>query len=174
MKKIFLLGFVGLLATTSCKRDSRSDTTGWGYNSKEWGGFEKVPNYKGQMTGPNLVFIEGGSFSMGQTEQDVMFEFNNIPRKVTVSSFYMDETEVSNEAWLEYLFWLGRVHEESNPQVCRAALPDTLVWLEELSYNEPFVETYFRHPAYSDYPVLVSTGCKLLNIANGAPTALMR
>jgi formylglycine-generating enzyme len=154
MKKIFLLGLVGMIATSSCKREMRSDTTGWGYNSKEWGGFEKVPKYKGQMTGPNLVFIEGGSFSMGQTEQDVMFEFNNIPRKVTVSSFYMDETEVSNEAWLEYLFWINRVHGESNPQIYQKALPDTLVWLEELSYNEPFVETYFRHPAYSDYPVV--------------------
>jgi len=33
-------------------------------------------------------------------------------------------------------------------------LPDTLVWREELSFNEPFVETYFRHPAYDDYPVV--------------------
>lgn len=154
MKKIFLLGLVGLMLTSACKREQRSDTTGWKYNSKEWGGFEKVPKYKGQITGPNLVFIEGGSFTMGQTEQDVMRDFNNIPRKVTVSSFYMDETEVSNEAWLEYLFWIERVHGESNPQVYRKALPDTLVWLEELSYNEPFVETYLRHPAYADYPVV--------------------
>lgn len=153
MKKIFLLGLVGMLSTTACKKEQRSDTTGWGYNDKKWGGFEKAPKYKGQATGPNLVFIEGGTFSMGQTEQDVMFEFNNIPRRVTVSSFYMDETEVTNIAWLEYLFWISRVHE-SNPQVYRKALPDTLVWLEELSYNEPFVETYFRHPAYSDYPVV--------------------
>jgi len=153
MKKIFLLGLVGMLATTACKKEQRSDTTGWGYNKKEWGGYEKMPKYKGQMTGPNLVFIEGGTFSMGQTEQDVMFEFNNIPRRITVSSFYMDETEVSNTAWREYLYWLNRVHE-SSPQVYRKALPDTLVWLEELSFNDPFVETYFRHPAYDDYPVV--------------------
>lgn len=154
MKKILFLSLVGVLSASACKKEFRSDTTGWGYNSKEWGGFEKIPKYKGQMTGPNLVFIEGGSFTQGQTEQDVMFEFNNIPRKVTVRSFYMDETEVTNEAWLEYLFWIDRVHGESSPQVYRRALPDTLVWLEELAMNDPLVDDYFRHPAYSDYPVV--------------------
>ncbi len=33
-------------------------------------------------------------------------------------------------------------------------MPDTLVWREELAYNEPYVETYFRHPAYDNYPVV--------------------
>jgi CheY-like chemotaxis protein len=33
-------------------------------------------------------------------------------------------------------------------------MPDTLVWREELSFNEPMVETYFRHPSYADYPVV--------------------
>jgi formylglycine-generating enzyme len=29
-----------------------------------------------------------------------------------------------------------------------------LVWRSELSYNEPYVEYYFRHPAYNYYPVV--------------------
>ena len=154
MKKIVLFGLAGfVLASTSCKRTETSKTTGWVYNSEEWGGFEKMPKYKGQITGPNLTFIEGGTFTMGQTEEDVMFDYRNIPRRVTVSSFYMDESEVSNIGYLEYLYWLNRVHN-SMPQVYQKALPDTLVWLEELAYNEPFVETYFRHPAYMDYPVV--------------------
>ncbi|HEY5325593.1 MAG TPA: SUMF1/EgtB/PvdO family nonheme iron enzyme, partial [Mucilaginibacter sp.] len=32
--------------------------------------------------------------------------------------------------------------------------PDTLVWRQPLSYNEPYVDTYLRHPAYQDYPVV--------------------
>lgn len=154
MKKIILLGLAGMLiATTSCKREERSKTTGWGFNSQQWGGFEKPLEYKGQMTGPNLVFIEGGTFNMGMTEEDVMADYRNIARRVTVSSFYMDETEVSNFDYLEYLHFLVRVYPEM-PQIYIQALPDTLVWLEELSYNEPFVETYLRHPAYMDYPVV--------------------
>lgn len=154
MKNIFILGLLGMLvAASSCKKEERSDTTGWVYNSEKWGGFEKPMDYEGQETGPNLVFIEGGTFNMGQTEEDVMKDYRGIPRRVTVSSFYMDETEVSNIAYLEYLGWLQRVHP-TMPQLYRKALPDTLVWLEELSYNEPYVETYLRHPAYMDYPLV--------------------
>jgi gliding motility-associated lipoprotein GldJ len=83
-----------------------------------------------------------------------MHEFRNLARRITVSSFYMDETEITNSDYREYLYWLNRVYGESYPEVERNALPDTLVWREELSYNEPFVETYFRHPAYQDYPVV--------------------
>ena len=81
-----------------------------------------------QMTGPGLMFIEGGTFSMGRVEQDVMYEWNNVPRRVTVSSFYLDETEVSNTDYLEYLYWLKRVYGQSYPEVYTKALPDTLVF----------------------------------------------
>src|ERR1700744_3219015 len=74
---------------------ARSPLTGWAYNEPANGGFEKPP-YEEQETGPGLVLIEGGTFTMGRTEQDVTYEWNNTPRRVTVSSFYMDETEVSN------------------------------------------------------------------------------
>lgn len=150
--KFSLYSFCALLLFTSCKKD-RSSTTGWGYNDAKWGGFEKK-DYKGQATGPNLVLIEGGTFSMGVTEQDVMFEYDNVPRRVTVSSFYMDETEVANIDYREYLYWLSKVYGATYPEVILEALPDTAVWREELSYNEPLVQTYLRHPAYDDYPVV--------------------
>lgn len=142
-----------ILMTSCGKGDGeRSSSTGWKYNDPEWGGFEKR-DYEGQVTGPNLVLIEGGTFAMGTTEEDVSFEWNNIPRRVTVSSFYMDETEVSNIDWKEYLSWTRKTYK-SYPQVWRNALPDTLVWREELAFNEPLVETYFRHPSYDEYPVV--------------------
>lgn len=156
MKKLLQLGIfsVGVaILLFSCKSSERSDVTNWEFNDEKWGGFEKL-NYEGQATGPNLVLIQGGTFAMGLTEQDVTYEWNNIPRRVTVSSFYMDETEISNHNYREYLYWLKRVFGESYPEVHNGALPDTLVWREELAFNEPFVETYFRHPAYDQYPVV--------------------
>ena len=33
---------------------------------------------------------------------------DNIERTVSVASFYMDETEIANIHWLEYLFYLGK------------------------------------------------------------------
>ncbi|MEI6822542.1 MAG: gliding motility lipoprotein GldJ [Bacteroidota bacterium] len=142
-----------ILIMSSCAKKEQSSTTGWDYNNPENGGFE-VKAYEEQETGPGLVFIEGGTFVMGRTEQDVMYNWDNVPRRVTVRSFYMDETEVKNVDYREYLYWLGRVYGNDYPEVVRKAQPDELVWRDKLSYNEPLVENYFKHPAYQDYPVV--------------------
>ena len=146
------LGFILAVVLVSCSQE-RSPVTGWAYNDPANGGFEKPP-YEEQETGPGLVLIEGGTFTMGRTENDVTYEWNNVPRRVTVSSFYMDETEVSNLGYVEYLYWTGRVFGPVFPDIYYKALPDTLVWREKLAYNEPYVEYYLRHPAYRDYPVV--------------------
>lgn len=148
-----LLFIAGLAFIVSCSSKSSSRTTGWDYNNPKNGGFE-VADYKEPITGPGLTFIEGGTFTMGRISDDPMYEWNNIPRRVTVPSFYMDETEVANIDYVEYLFWLNRVFGADYPEVYRKALPDTLVWRERLAYNEPLIETYLRHPAYQDYPVV--------------------
>lgn len=143
---------VAVLAA-SCAKKERSSVTGWKFNDAKWGGFEKL-DYEGQASPPNMTLIVGGTITMGQTDQDVTYDWDNVARRVTVSSFYMDETEISNHNYREYTFWLERVFGETYPEIYRDALPDTLVWREELAYNEPMVETYFRFPAYDDYPVV--------------------
>ena len=150
-KLIIVLSSVLILA--SCARE-KSSSTGWEYNNSKNGGFETNNKFQEQITGPGLLFVEGGSFTMGRVEQDVMYDWNNVPRKVTVSSFYLDETEVRNVDYLEYLHWIKRVYSQSYPEVYKKSLPDTLVWRDKLGYNEPFVTQYLRHPAYQNYPVV--------------------
>ena len=143
------------LLLVSCFKSNKqvSNTTGWSYNDPSNGGFNVVESAE-QITGPGLVPIEGGSFTMGATVENVYHEWNNAPRQVTVSSFYMDQSEVSNLDYLEYIHWLTRVYGSDYPEMVSKALPDTTVWRGSLSYIEPMVEIYFRHPAYRDYPVV--------------------
>jgi formylglycine-generating enzyme required for sulfatase activity len=150
--KLLFVAVLGLGLMASCAKD-RSSNTGWEYNNPNNGGFQKVP-FVDQETGPGLVLVEGGTFTMGQSENDVMFDWNNRPARVTVSSFYIDQTEVTNFHWLEYLYWVKRAYGESYPMVYKNALPDTLCWRSKLGFNEKFVEYYLRHPAYRDYPVV--------------------
>ena len=93
--KMISRNYFSLMALTlllaSCGKE-KSSVTGWNYNDPANGGFEVAP-YDEQETGPGLVLVEGGTFSMGRTEQDITQDWNNIPRRVTVSSFYIDETE---------------------------------------------------------------------------------
>ncbi|MFN5635293.1 MAG: SUMF1/EgtB/PvdO family nonheme iron enzyme [Flavobacteriia bacterium] len=151
--KLLKFSFVVLsgIILASCQRES-SSTTGWEYNNPKVGGFQKVP-FIDQETGPGLLLVEGGTFTMGRTENDVMYDWNNRATRVTVSSFYMDQTEVTNFQWLEYLYWISRAYE-SYPMVYKNALPDTLCWRSPLAFNEKYVDYYLRHPAYRDYPVV--------------------
>ncbi len=150
---LFLFLVMISLVGVSCKKSERSSTTGWKYNDQKWGGFSKL-DYKGQITAPNLVLIEGGTFTMGLTNEDVTYEWNNVTRRVTVPSFYIDETEISNIDYRHFVFWTGQTFGASYPQRVSEIAPDTLVWREELAYNEPMIETYFRHPSFDDYPVV--------------------
>ncbi|MBT6004161.1 MAG: gliding motility lipoprotein GldJ, partial [Prolixibacteraceae bacterium] len=73
----------GLLGNKGGGEQSR--TTGWAYNSEETGSIPYKSGYD-QETGPGLAFIEGGTFTMGRVEQDVMYRWDNFPRRVTVAS----------------------------------------------------------------------------------------
>ncbi len=151
---LLCIGSATLFTACSSKKSvGVSTSTGWDYNDPRLGGFD-VANYPGQQVGPGLTFVEGGRFTMGQTEEDLTVERNNIPRTVSVSSFYMDETEVANIHYREYIYWLGRSYGADYPDVIAKALPDTTSWRRALSYNEPLVSYYFRHAAYSYYPVV--------------------
>ena len=130
--------------------NQKSSVTGWKYNDKTQGGFNVVKP-KDIKTAPGLVFVQGGTFTMGQTQEDIMSDWNNIPKRVTVNSFFIDRTEVANVHYREYLNWIENVFNDPQQyeKLVEGAKPDTLVWRSELAYNEPYVEYYFRHPSYN-------------------------
>jgi hypothetical protein len=66
---LFGITLIGLVLISSCAKET-SSSTGWEYNNYENGGFEKF-DAREQETGPGLVMIEGGTFTMGRTEQDL-------------------------------------------------------------------------------------------------------
>ena len=145
-----------LLIVTGCGKNDTSRGTGWGINAKDKG-FQYNTDFEDQETGPGLVFIEGGTFTKGQVQDDVLHDWNNSPSQQHVMSFYIDETEVTNIMYMEYLDWLGAVFPQTNNiyrQVYRQALPDTLVWRNTLGYVEELTTNYLRHPAYAEYPVV--------------------
>ena len=154
-------------AVISCnpfkKKPQTSSATGWNYNDKTMGNFN-VPKPKDIKAAPGLVFVQGGTFTMGATQEDVMGDWNNIQRRITVNSFFIDKTEVTNLHYREYLYWLSNVFPQGTTagapekngmdSIVWDALPDTLVWRSELAYNEPMIEYYFRHPSYNNFPVV--------------------
>lgn len=158
---IRLLLVLAMMASfSSCSKKSNnkggSRATGWKINDKK-GGFQYASKFKKQETGPGLVLVEGGTFTMGKVADDPMHDWNNTPNQQHVQSFYMDETEVTNLMYMEYLDWLKRVfppEEDNYKNIYEGASPDTLVWRNRLGYNETMTNNYLRHPAYAEYPVV--------------------
>ena len=105
-------------------------------------------------TPTGMLPIAGGTFTIGQMSEFVTAPHNNDRKSLTVSSFFMDKYEVTNIGWREYLQWNEVVFRTSKPELLKSLLPDTTVWRDEMAYNEPYEEYYFRHPAYSFYPVV--------------------
>ena len=156
LKESVIVAFTAVLMVACGGRNNMSRATGWGINSKD-GGFQYNIEYEDQENGPGLVFIEGGTYTKGQVQDDVLHDWNNSPTQQHVMSFYIDETEVTNLMYMEYLDWLETVFplsESRYRQIYEGALPDTLVWRNTLGYMEELTTNYLRHPAYAEYPVV--------------------
>lgn len=117
--------------------------------------------------GQELQITEGNDRFKGSTKPSVNVGFRpvmtylgranaqiNPPGTVKIKeNIYIDETEITNFNWREYVMWLEKKHGK-NAIEYKNALPDTLVWKEKESFNEPYTQYYYSHPAYNDYPVV--------------------
>ena len=162
MKNVFkiplLLSITSLLLFNCKSSDSnRSRLTGLPFNDARYGNFIKGQKEVNQKPPLGMVAVEGGSFTMGQVQDDVMFDWNTTPNKLHVRSFFMDEAEVTNSEYFLYVQYMKNVFspsEEKYKHIYNSVLPDTLVWRKSLGNTDILSETYFRHPSYADYPVV--------------------
>lgn len=94
MRNIFVLA-MSLLLLSSCGGTGSGELVGV---SRSASFFE--PNPYG------MLFIAQGSFNMGQNEQDVASLNNAQTKTVTIRSFWMDETEITNAEYRQFVGWV--------------------------------------------------------------------
>ena len=163
MTKLFSLLVIAGLLITSCQSNpskggsNKSSLTGWNYNDPNYGNFLKGKYNPGKDIPPGMIHIEGGSFTMGLVQDDVMFDWNTTPKKMHVRTFYMDETEVTNSEYSLFMQYTKKVFPPEDPKfknIYESVLPDTLVWRKGLGNTNILAESYLRHPSYAEYPVV--------------------
>ena len=156
LKSIFLVTIVVVGMGSCAQRELNtkvSNTTGWNYFDEKTTNFEALEGV-GNANPVGMVPIQGGTFTIGENDEFITAPRNNAKRALTVSSFFMDKYEVSNLNWREYEHWMQVVFGNTAPELVKAIKPDTTVWREEMAYNEPYLDNYYRHPAFSFYPVV--------------------
>ena len=147
-RKFVILGMCMMMAFGSLFAQSTNPSEIWAEL--------KAPDPRGtvQATPEGMVLVPGGSFTMGQMSEFVTAPRNSERRTVTVDAFYMDSYEVSNGFWQSYERWVEKFFGDVKPELVKQVLPDSTVWREELAYNDVLVESYYRHKAYTEYPVV--------------------
>lgn len=113
-----------------------------------------------------MITVPAGVFHMGQADENVVSSKINMNRQITIGGFYMDETEITNNEYRQFIEEFSELPADSMAAEDEADLspeeikdkyyPDTTVWLDDFSYHygDPMVENYYSHPAYDDYPVV--------------------
>lgn len=135
------------------KNKGTSGVTGWKYNDPAGTDFVVKEGLKTQIP-LGMVAVEGGSYTIGEKAEFVTQPRDNRQRRITVSSFYMDQYEIRNIDWREYSHWMKIVFGKSKPELVKRAEPDGNTWREQLAYNEPYLQNYFSHPSYNQYPIV--------------------
>lgn len=168
MKHLFFAFVVLALITSSCGFFRGGSTGHHGeltsvMDRPEWDQYQPM----------GMVYIPPGSFHMGQNDQDVPYSQIARQKQITISAFYMDETEVTNNEYRQFLYGPSKRERDRGAGATGTAayqalldtidaslvdivVPDTTVWIRDFtySYNEPLMENYFWHPAFDEYPVV--------------------
>lgn len=66
----------------------------------------RLDKLKANKTPHGMVLIPGGTFIMNQSDEDITFSQTAQSRQVTIAPFYMDDTEISNSEYRQFVFWV--------------------------------------------------------------------
>jgi gliding motility-associated lipoprotein GldK len=96
MRKLFFSSIALVFLLTSCGSKSRSKGELVGVQGKKW--HPEKPY--------GMELIPRGAFVMGKAEEDQAKVLNAPTRTVTVRSFYMDDTEITNSEYRQFVEWV--------------------------------------------------------------------
>ena len=95
MKKLLVLSFV-IIIFVSCGDTNQGELVGVRKKSKQ---FYHPDPY-------GMKFVPQGSYTMGVGGQDIASSQITQPKTISVSSFFMDETEITNNEYREFVNWV--------------------------------------------------------------------
>ena len=155
MRKFFnpLLAFSLLaLALTSCGRSESGELTGV-LDRPDWKGISPY----------GMVYVPSGTAHVGNSDQDITGTYIQRPQRITINGFYMDDTEISNNEYRQFIKWVrdsiahdmlgdfdenGNIDWELEIDYSDEALAD--LWLEESFAGRRQVNTSLYEYSYSE------------------------
>ena len=137
MKKVLTLGLILITILSGCGKSGNGELVGV---SRRASFYEPDPY--------GMLFIPQGSFNMGINDQDVAQSMTSQTRTVSIPSFWMDETEITNSEYRQFVYWvrdsiarrlLGEQFEEfliSEDQYGNEITPAFVNWDAQLDWED--------------------------------------
>jgi len=128
MKKILISALVLTGILTGCSSSTTGELIGVQGREKY---FEPEPL--------EMAFIPAGSFTMGPSDQDALFAQNSLSKTVTVDAFWMDQMEITNNKYRQFVYWVR--DSILRTKLAEAGVPDREYYMvdEEGNVIEPYV-----------------------------------
>ena len=99
IQRFYNIVFLGsaILLLAACGRNS---------NTGDLIGVENRPKWNKDINPYGMVYIPSGRFMMGPSDQDISFSYTARPRAISIQGFYMDDTEISNNEYRQFVHWV--------------------------------------------------------------------
>jgi formylglycine-generating enzyme len=129
MKKL-LMYFALLLLFGSCKNSGNGELTG----------VSNRPRYY-QPDPFGMVYIPMGSYTMGLGDENITYSQLNNPKTVSVQAFYMDQTEITNNEYRQFVYW---VRDSIARRILGEVQPDLYFISENIKTGETYDPPYLN------------------------------
>jgi len=151
--KNLLFYTLALMILASCSNTNQGELVGVRKKSK--------PFYQPDPYG--MAFIPQGSYTMGIGGEDITYGQLNEPKTISVSAFFMDETEITNNEYREFVYWV-------RDSIARTILGDVLPDEYLISENKKTGEVY--DPPYLNWKTKIDWNSENQDVRDALETGM--
>ncbi|MFA8451563.1 MAG: SUMF1/EgtB/PvdO family nonheme iron enzyme [Bacteroidales bacterium] len=137
MKRV-LMYLVAVLSLASCSNSGNGELVGARKRSKPF--HQPIPY--------GMAFVPQGSYTMGTGDEDVVYGQLHQPKTISVSSFFMDETEITNDEYRQFVHW---VRDSIARRKLGEAFPEDFLIAENPKTGEQYDPPYLNWDAKIDW-----------------------
>jgi len=126
LSKLSVLLFTVILIS-SCGKQETGQLIG-SQNRPTWGGFNPF----------GMVYVPSGTLTIGQSDQDVFYTYAQRQKNISISGFFMDDTEITNNEYRQFVEWVrdSTAHEIMGNKSEDDAGNERIDWETELDYSD--------------------------------------
>lgn len=111
-------------------------------------GADDRPKWKGAINPHGMVYVPSGYLNIGQSDQDIFSSYTQRQKTVSMTGFYMDETEITNNEYRQFVNWVRdyTAHDMLGDYTVSEDDPDgeeVIDWELELDYSDPALEELY-------------------------------